>query len=153
MKLSEYALVAEIVAAVCVVISLIFVGIQLSEANEEARAATVQASTDSELRVLELLINHAGTWDKVIAGNDFSDDAEKRRALLMYNALMLESENRFHQYTSGYMDADVWRSRFATLRPLTQLSIYQDWRQSLGGQTHGPDFLEMLDSLKEESAQ
>jgi len=47
-KLSDWSSIAEIVAAVGVIFSLVFVGLQINEGNQETRAATVQAAYDSE---------------------------------------------------------------------------------------------------------
>ena len=47
-KLNELASIAEIVAAVGVILSLIFVGFQISDGSNETRAATIQAASDAE---------------------------------------------------------------------------------------------------------
>ena len=45
-KLQEYALVAEIISAIAIIASLIFVGLQIENGNRETRAATIQAISD-----------------------------------------------------------------------------------------------------------
>ena len=66
-KLSDLASAAEIVAAVGVIVSLIFVGFQVRDGNQETRAATIQAALDSELFFIATITDHAETWDKVAA--------------------------------------------------------------------------------------
>ena len=44
LKLTDWASIAEIIAAIGVVFSLIFVGLQINEGNQETRAATIQAA-------------------------------------------------------------------------------------------------------------
>lgn len=48
-KLQQYALVAEIISAIAIVLSLVFVGFQIADGNREANAATFQASLDTEM--------------------------------------------------------------------------------------------------------
>lgn len=59
--LSELALIAEILGLVAVVPSLIFVEVQLMRGNREARAATIQATMDSDLRLSSAFADHAGS--------------------------------------------------------------------------------------------
>ena len=48
-KLADWASIAEILGAVAIVISLVFVGFQINDGNRETRAATTQAILDSEM--------------------------------------------------------------------------------------------------------
>jgi len=45
-NLTKWASIAELIAGVGVILSLIFVGLQINEGNRETRAATLQAATD-----------------------------------------------------------------------------------------------------------
>ena len=80
MKLSDWASIAEIIAAVGVILSLIFVGLQINEGNQETRAATVQAAADGEAFVIATTLNHAGLWQKVITGAPLDRGEETRGA-------------------------------------------------------------------------
>ena len=46
-KLSDYALIAEIISAFAIILSLIFVGFQLSDNAAATRSATANATTAS----------------------------------------------------------------------------------------------------------
>jgi len=48
-NLTKWASIAELIAGIGVILSLIFVGLQINEGNREIRAATLQAATDSEM--------------------------------------------------------------------------------------------------------
>ena len=96
-KLSEWASIAEIIAAIGVILSLIFVGVQVSEGNLETRAATLQAASDAEAFMLATFLEHTDTWDKVVTGQPLDDGAELRGGILLYNLLLVDTENRYHQ--------------------------------------------------------
>jgi len=71
--LADIAAVAEILGLIAVVPSLIFVGVQLARSNREARAATIQATMDSDREVSATFAEHAETWDKVVNGAPLAD--------------------------------------------------------------------------------
>ena len=148
-KLSNVASIAEIVAAIGVICSLIFVGIQINEGNQETRAATIQAAAEGEAFLIATVLNHTGTWQKVVTGAPIEGGEEMRTAILLYNLVMTENENRFHQFYSGYLDSQAWQARLNTLKALAKLPIYETWRQSVGAQGHSADFLGLVDSLAE----
>ena len=152
LKLTDWASVAEIIAAIGVVFSLIFVGLQINEGNQETRAATIQATADAEAFMLATMANHSVTWHKVIAGIPLESGAETHEGVLPYNMLMVETENRYHQFHSGFLDAPSWESRLSGLQPTVGLPIFNMWRESLGARAHSPKFLELIDSLADEAS-
>jgi len=151
MKLSDWASIAEIIAAVGVILSLIFVGLQINEGNQETRAATLQAAADGEAFMIATLLNHPDTWHKVITGESLEDGEETRSGILLFNLLITESENRFHQFNAAFLDSASWHGRLASLRPLVKLPIYQTWRKSIGAMNHSANFLDLLDMLAEDT--
>jgi hypothetical protein len=66
LKLSDWASIAEILGAIAIVVSLLFVGFQISDSNRETRAATVQAALDSEMVFQAEIARYAGTWARAI---------------------------------------------------------------------------------------
>ena len=150
-RLTEFALIAEIVAAVGVIFSLIFVGFQISDGSNETRAATIQAASDAESYMNVTLIAHSGTWDKVVIGAPLDSGEETRRGVLLFNLMMTENENRYRQYRSGYLDSQSWDSRLENLRSIVRLPVFNEWRASFGGRGHTAEFLSLVDKLYEES--
>lgn len=139
--------IADLLAAIGVIISLVFVGLQIRKGNAEARAATMQATTDTEMTMLSILANHAEVWEKVTAGTELQPGTETRTAILLFASLMIDYENRFHQNRAGNYDERTWANRRSNLRKLTTLPIYDLWRQSPGGRARSADWTDFLDSL------
>ena len=150
-KLTDWASIAEIIAAIGVVFSLIFVGLQINEGNQETRAATIQATADAEAFMIATMANHSNTWHKVTTGVPLESGAETREGIILYNMLMVETENRYHQFHSGFLGAASWEGRLSTLQPTVKLPIFKIWRASLGAKGHTTEFLELVDSLAAET--
>ena len=146
MTILEVAAIAEIVGAIAVVITLIYLAVQIRDSNVETRATTTQAALDSELFLSAELVRYAAIWDKVVSSLPLADGEETRRGIILYNMLMTQFENRYRQYTSGYLE-DLPTS----VDKLVALPFFDAWRGSLGASTRNPDFLELVDRLRAES--
>lgn len=142
-KLSEIASVAEVVAAIGVILSLLFVGFQIKDGNRETRAATLQATLDSEMALQAEAMRYADVWDKVLSGTQLEEGEEKRRAILLVNMLMTLYQNQYYQFESGYLDRPPIMEQ-----PVTW-PIYEEWRKSGGATNRPPEFLEILDKQYE----
>jgi hypothetical protein len=142
-KLSDLASLAEIVAAVGVILSLLFVGFQISDGNREIRAATIQATLDSEIAVQAEMLRYADTWEKVASGAPLSDRTETREAILLFNMLMTMNENLYLQFESGYIE-----SARGGLETVVAFPFYEIWRNSAGATSRSPSFLELTDDLR-----
>jgi hypothetical protein len=151
LTLKDWASIAEIIAAIGVVFSLIFVGLQINDGNQETRAATLQAASDAEAFMISTIVNHSETWEKVVTGAPLENGAETRKGINLYNFIMVDNENRYHQFHSGFLDAPSWEGRLSVLQPIVRLPMFKIWRESFGAQGHSAEFLELVDSLAEES--
>ena len=145
LKLSDWSSIAEIVAAVGVILSLLFVGFQIQDGNRETRAATIQASLDSEMAFQAEIARYADTWSKIANGESLSEGEETRRGIALYGMLMTLYENRFHQFGSGYLDIEP--SYY--LSSAVNFQIYELWRVQGGARTRSPEFLQLADELRE----
>ena len=147
MSLDQIAALAEIIAAVAVILSLLFVGLQIRDGNRQAKADALQNALNSEIQLSVILAEHADTWDKVVKGEVIEDGAELRKAIHLYNILMSDTENRFHQHKQGFLKQESWENKLRTLKETNRLPVYQAWRSSLSGQNHSDEFLLLLDGL------
>ncbi len=142
-KLSDLASIAEIIASVGVILSLIFVGLQINDGNRETRAATIQASLDSEMFFQSQMLRYADTWEKVVTGMPLSEGEETRKGIVIFNMLMTLNENRFHQFNSGYLE-----SALTNIELVRSFPFYETWRGSGGARARSPDFLKYLDAVR-----
>ena len=147
LKLSEWANIAEVLGAVAIVVSLIFVGMQISDGNRETRAATVQSALDAEMAFQAEILRYADTWLKVVSGQPFSDDVEERRAIILYNMMMTQNENSYLQTKSGFLESSSDSLADGVLWP-----IYEIWTRSGGYLSRSLEFREFLDAERKRRA-
>ena len=145
--LSDYAAIAEIIASIAVILSLVFVGFQVRESNRAGRVNAVQTTWEFEMELAGKMADHAETWNKAVRGQEFSDDIELRRAIILFNMLMSESENRYFQYREGYLENSEWEARRRSLELLVKLPVFLEWQKSIGARNHSDAFLAMVKTL------
>ena len=142
-KLADWASVAEILGAIAIVISLYFVGSELSEGNREMRAATTQATLDSAMAFNVEILRYAEVWDKVLSNEVLTDDVNKRRAIVLFNMMLTVNENRYQMWKSGYLEYSE-----DSIKMMVALQIYETWRKSPGAAAHSREFLGFLDGMR-----
>jgi len=146
-RLSDLASIAEIIGAGGVILSLIFVGIQLGEGNRETRLATLQAATDSEMTLQGEFLRYADIWQKINLSLPLEED-EVRRGIVLYQMTMTEFANRHHQFEAGYFDDAWWESRQLAMTRVLKRAFFETWRTSVGASLHSPIFLKIVDDLE-----
>lgn len=146
MKLKHLSSIAEIFASIAVILSLVFVGIQLMEGNRVTKATVNELAVQSEIDMVTVFLDHSTIWDKIITGAPIEDE-EMRQAILLFNIFMLDTESRYEQLRSGYLDPARWDGRLRLLPEVVSYPFYEVWRNSPGGRNHSDHFLALLDSM------
>jgi len=145
-KLQEYALIAEIIGGIAIVISLVFVGFQVSQGNQEtalntkAIQSTVrQSMLQADITSLYIYVEHPYLSNRL----DIPPEQEVQVRSII-TAFLRMRESYWLQYQDGLLDERTWISY---RQPLTnvvfQSSIGRDvWGK--GGYT--PGFREDIDN-------
>ena len=149
MSWSIAASIADIISAVAVVASLFYVSLQIRANTRSNRATAFHATIDSEMELAKIVVEHAGTWDKVLAGQPLAEGEETRRAIAMFNLVMLDAERRFNQFNAGFLEASAWEGNRNGFPLLIALPIYGHWRKSYGAMSRSAAFLQLLDDVAE----
>ena len=115
MKLEKWALIAEIVGAVAIVISLLYVGFQIQLNTAEQQAASVQAITARDEQIAFIYATDEAArpaWQKVVRGEDLErQDLDVMGAMIFAHLRVLEDAYNKHQ--EGFLDDEFLRSRKA----------------------------------------
>jgi len=138
MSLEQASFLAQIMAAIAVFPSLIFVGVQLGNANRTARAASSQAHSAMYHSLISSLINDDGgfatVWRKALAGLDDLTADEEVGFFAFASALFRFFEASRVQWLRGQLDDEHWRSieqqaMIASAQPGLKAfwSIRRDW--------------------------
>ena len=115
-SLSQWVSIAEIAAAASIVISLIFVGLQIREGTKATQAATQQQGLGYELEILfrqtELSDEEVILLGEMTQGLDFTDvPRPELNARSIYIAALRLWEDLYLQHQAGTLSDAAWESR------------------------------------------
>jgi hypothetical protein len=111
MTLEELGNVGEFVSSIAVLISLIYLGVQIRKSTETARTTTYQ-SIVSDFGAMNQMVASVPDLSHlyVMAMEDFDVLApeEKARISQLFYMTFRYFENMFYQHEKGYLEDDVW---------------------------------------------
>jgi len=110
--------IGEIVGALAVVVSLIYLAVQIRNQNREARAATIQQVLESNANFVSQLQDPglAEIWVVGIEGLDSLSDVERLRFVIYLTSAMRSFENAYYQWKNGRLDNETWGTLSAVLK-------------------------------------
>ena len=111
MKLSDWANVAEIVGAAAVIVTLVYVAVQIEQNTIAVEASTRQGRLDYGRQQTELLITQPGLAKFVLEAEKNADALNEEDRLLFYEFTtwrMATWELTYQEYVDGLMDEETW---------------------------------------------
>jgi hypothetical protein len=125
LNLRSAALVAEIIGGLAVVVSLIFVGVQLAQANKLERNAAMQRQVDAVTMLSRQVIDTPGLSDsfgRANRGETLTRDEKVRLdAFLTYADRTWEG--LYLQYLDGQIDKDLWAAHRSQALPVNNSPV------------------------------
>ena len=124
-KLQEYALVAEIIGGIAIVISLVFVGVQVSQTAEETATNTtaIRASAYQELTTQILNINNLRAENPDIAElvfkdfcNEILNPIERERLSAIFINIIRHGDMAYYLYQQNLINEERLDNALAILR-------------------------------------
>jgi hypothetical protein len=122
--------VGELIGAVTVIITLLYLAIQIrqnSQAVKNSAAQTLLSEANGSLRTAS---SDPATARAVILGQTlFEELSEEGRAQFVtwYFSWMRTIEQAYFQYVQGYIDEEMWEGQRAHLRQLIQAPAVKEW--------------------------
>ena len=105
--------IGEIISAIAVVLTLIYLAIQLRTNTNAVKTNTWQAIQDAEQRFDELLSSDRGLadlWLKGQADPEALDESEQLQFYLICKQLLDQFQTHHYHYEKGMIDEDLWNS-------------------------------------------
>ena len=148
LSLTEWANLAEVVGAAAVVVSLLFVGVQVRENTEEIRATNRQELVNRAFQATSNFALDPGLAEifaKVQLGDSLSD-TEAIRYGYFIRALLYDVQEAFLLNQEGRLDDDYWATRAAIARAyLEQPRARQIYERDKAQGTLLPEFQDWVD--------
>lgn len=149
MKLSEMALIAEVIGAFAVVISLIYVGIQVNDSASAVRAASANdANTTLQNFYLEVGSDRETSeiFYTALVSPVPLEPTEEFQFLMMLHAAFLAFQNSYFLAKEGTIDEDLHEAITAALVGVRETpGVKRYWRQRRS-YLH-PEFAQYVDDL------
>ena len=150
MNLQDFANIAEVVGAIAVVISLIYLAIQVKSTTEQNRATMEQAIADSlsDIMMVASSSDVGAVIERGLSDMGSLNDVEKRQFAFYLSGWFRVFEQAHRQFLRGFLDAEVWSGHQAYLGALMQsdsVQRYWDARQKV----YNPKFRALIRQLVE----
>jgi len=147
MDIAVVGVVAEVVGAVAVVVSLAYLAVQIRSNTREVKTENVHRVTDS-FNVLNLTLaadeELAALWHKGSASYEDLGDTEKARFNFMWLSAFRIYDSLYYQIQRGTGDETLWQTELETLKWLfSSPGTREWWRQQQF--TFSPGFKEFID--------
>jgi len=152
MNLSDWANLAEIGAAIGVIISLIFVGMELRNNTAATEAATREAVNQKDIQFLSLRIDSsvlARAHAKLESGEDLSRLEESQVVHQEYVNFVV-FENSYYQFRKGVLEEAEWLRHRNIIRMQIQEYPHSQIMWERKSKTFGPEFQELVNNLLSE---
>jgi hypothetical protein len=111
MDLSVLANLGEFVAGIGVIISLIYLAVQVRQNTAQVRASTTQAYSDAVGDLLESVYASPELTEffvRALTNPDSMDEAEWIRWHMIMTRTTRHFDSAFYQFRTGTMDAEIW---------------------------------------------
>jgi hypothetical protein len=153
-SLNKMHQVGELIAAFAVVISLIFVGLQIKGNTIATEAATYQ---DTVAYDIEILLNMASTPEMARVFFTFRDDPESLsedeflQGQTLLNATVRHLENLYLQHEAGMLSDAAWATREPLIRTYVLSPGFERLMSGSTGQNYGGSFIDYTERIRNES--
>ena len=150
MTLEEWAFVAQIVSAIAVVASLVFVGFQLRHATAAIRATSSQAHSSLYTDLVQSIIDNADfarAWSIGVSNPNKLSEEDWVRFVAYASALFRLYESSRVQWLNGRLDEEHWHTIERQAADFGHLpGLERAWR--LRGHWYSPEFRAWFEGLK-----
>ncbi len=156
MSLEDWGVIAEIIGAVAIVVTLIYLAVQVRHSKESldanTRAIRGQAITDvtrnihDQMQMLAQGHDMTEWFDSFVSGKELdAKDALLTDAFL--TAVFMARQNEFLQWRQGLLDETVFKSLHHITRVILSTPNGEHWWNHEGRIFFGPEFVEFVDVL------
>ena len=146
---------AEIIGAIAVVISIIYLARQVTNANDTAEAATtldVSKVLADWHRGVNQTPDLADIWVRGMVDGESLNEIEVARFQFLNAELFILIEGLYRQYQLGFVKPEAWKPIERTIVRLFSSPLFTDWWDS-GVSSSGEDFRTYVDQLRAEDPQ
>lgn len=154
MDWSAISAFANLVAALGVIGSLIFVAIQVRQNTRSLNRASMQTAIRDRLEASHFVAGDADLSDLLWRGAESPDalsDKEWQRFFLICNSIVRSNEVAFIDYRNGLLSKKLWSGQNASIKFWFSKPGFARWLKEHGDTLH-PDFTEYVSSIARDAS-
>ena len=148
MTLGDLASIGNIVAALAVVMSLIYLARQVRHANLLARSHVRQRLVEQAHEELYILMNNPDLRAAWLPETKLSPEAQSKLAFFLA-AAMRQREWEWYQYKDGLIDRNVYCAYYEVIAFHLGADRTRNWWKTVGRLGFNPEFVTEVDALVE----
>lgn len=112
------AAISEAVGAVAVVISLVYLAVQVRQSTRVMRASAKHSLTEATQSLIFSMADHADCWVKLVSGDPPSSPEQDAQMSLLVRATLRGFESQCYQAETGLLDDEEWRALERAIRDI-----------------------------------
>jgi hypothetical protein len=122
--------ISEIVGAIAVVITLIYVAMQIGQNTKMMRSGAKQSLTATTQNLIYKAIDNSAEWVKLTTGDEPATPEEDTRMSLLVRAMLRGFESQCYQYEAGLLEEDEWYALRTAIKDICALpGVNRYWEQ------------------------
>jgi hypothetical protein len=138
---------SELIGAVAVVVSLVYLALQIRQNTRAIRGSTLDAITAHMQEELRWSSEMPEIFRKALEDPEELTFEESWRLSEFVTAAFTARQNEYHQYKQGLLDEDVWASVENIIRIFMGMAWVQNWWQEYGRKNLSESFVRKVESL------
>jgi hypothetical protein len=143
--------IGEIVGAMAVVVTLIYLASQVRQATRATQAGGFQAAAALEQDFLLVLGQDpatARTWGTYMFGDPGTlAEGERMQAVFLMGSLLRRLENVYHQHRLGTISDDAWSARQAMFASVARSRAFAHFMTAPASEFVGQEFMDVMRQL------
>ena len=146
MTLEQGAYLAEILGVIVVVVTLVYLSVQVRQGTELLRSESRQALVTNDVASLASNFQNADVFAKYVAGNEMSAEDQLRMSF-MFALDLRNREFEYFQYTNGLQDEQTWLAYRNVILINHSTGRGRVWWDEIGREIVDPEFAKLVDEL------
>ncbi len=146
MTLEQGANLAEILGVVVVVVTLIYLSVQVRQGTELLRSESRQALVTNDVASLAANFNNADVFAKYVSGEELSAE-DQLRLSFMFTLDLRNREFEYFQYTNGLLDEQAWLAYRHVVLVNHSTGLGRAWWDHIGRGIVDPKFAALVDEM------
>ena len=145
--LDQWGAIAEVVGAVGVIASLVYLAIQIRQNTDMVAANTFQAISSTSTNLVTNMFQTPELIDALLQVVNQPEEMSQRDILILdlyFRALTRNFENYYYQHQKGFLDDEIWTGYVKALMEMLNLDVGKEyWGRNK--QLFGKSYAEFID--------